>query len=158
MGMIFDNVTGRDPGWIPWDDSVEQWWHQISGSYAKNLVGEVKAEVRLSIPWQFYKGKEAEASKVATRARRGEIEALFKIPDNVFTTTELDQIHELLGRNRVTLSVNLTVDVGGGQSENRPVSVADASKHPRTVIDEAIAEICATKQAADLIINMAGKP
>ena len=115
--------------------------------------------MRVSIPWQFYGGNNhGNASKAAITGRRGEIAGFFKIPPNVFSTTELDQISELIKRGRVKLNVNLTVDVGGGKSPNKNVKVEDASIHPRAAIDAAIVELCAGNNCEAEIINMAGKP
>ena len=118
MGKLFDGVAGagRDKPadqWLPWNDTAQAWWSTISATYAKALRGQITAHVCVGYPYQLGQ-KFGPMTKAQALTKRGEMASLIKIPDNVFSNAELDQVTKLMEENLATLLVNLKLEVSPG--------------------------------------------
>lgn len=117
MGRLFDGVAGQGKDkpadqWLPWNDTAQAWWSTISATYAKSLRGQITAHVCVGFPYQLK--NLGPMTKAQATAKKAEIGALIKLPDNVFSNAELDQVTKLMEENLATLLVNLKLEVSAG--------------------------------------------
>jgi Domain of unknown function (DUF4157) len=145
MGKLFDGVTGNKPAdkWLPWNNTAQAWWSTISASYAKTLRGEINAHVCVGFPYQIkekFKPKSADnptgMTKAQAQAKIGDIAAIIKLPDNVFSGPELAQVTQLIEQGLATLKVHLKLEIVPGNCPDTQLDVS--SGDARAKIEEKI--------------------
>jgi hypothetical protein len=171
IGRLFDDCAWKPPTHIQWNDTVKQWWSQISASFADTFEGKVTCHVNVGIP--YFVGQKFGASlrgkpatEVTTRAAAGEFNSARELDKTtVFAVDEVNRLAAEMGQagSKITdLELIIKADVGAGAPVTQTINIAPVpgltAAQILAQIDATLAGIADTAAMTRMALNESRKP